>query len=83
MDPRIVFVNRRKGLDRREDADPCSTIPMDLYHRKRRKSLERRDVSKSLTDDYYSYMQKVMKQIQANTVKARAIAKAKTAKAKS
>ncbi len=65
MDTRIVFVNRRKGRDRREDEDPCKDIPLDLYHRKRRKSRERRDTSRTLTDDYYAYMQKVMRQIQS------------------
>ena len=77
MEPRIVFVNRRKGNDRREDADPCKDIPLDLYHRKRRKSRERRDGTKSLTDDYYSYMQKVMKEIQAKSSKAAAASNAK------
>ena len=77
MEPRIVFVNRRKGKDRREDADPCKDIPLDLYHRKRRKSRERRDGTKSLTDDYYSYMQKVMKEIQANNAKASSSGSAK------
>ncbi|SMF07916.1 hypothetical protein SAMN02745866_00586 [Alteromonadaceae bacterium Bs31] len=57
---KLVFVDRRKGDDRRLDADPCSNIPMDLYHRKRRKSKDRRDTNKSLSDDYYSYMQKVI-----------------------
>lgn len=65
MDSRIVFVDRRKGGDRREDADPCKDIPLDLYHRKRRKSRERRDTSRTLTDDYYAYMQKVMRKIQS------------------
>jgi len=69
MDTSIIFVNRRKGNDRREDMDPCRDIPMDLYHRKRRKSKERRDVSKSLTDDYYAYMQKVLENIQNTSLK--------------
>lgn len=57
-DNKFIFVNRRKGDDRRQDADPCSHMPMDLYHRKRRKSTERRDTTRSLTDDYYAYMRK-------------------------
>lgn len=63
-DTAVIFVNRRKGSDRREDMDPCKDIPLDLYHRKRRKSRERRDIAKSLTDDYYAYMQKVLESIQ-------------------
>lgn len=53
---KIVFVNRRKGLERREDADPCHNLPLDLYHRKRRKSAERRAQARSLSDDYYAYV---------------------------
>lgn len=65
-DSRIIFVDRRKGHDRRLDADPCSHLPLDLYHRKRRKTGERRDTSRTLSDDYYAYMQKVMAKIQEN-----------------
>lgn len=64
MDTTVIFVNRRKGNDRREETDPCRDIPLDLYHRKRRKSKERRETGKSLTDDYYAYMQKVLENIQ-------------------
>lgn len=53
----FVFVDRRKGRDRREDSDPCKDLPVDLYHRKRRKSTERRDCSRSLSEDYYAYME--------------------------
>lgn len=64
MSPSIIFVNRRKGADRRHDADPCKDMPMDLFHRKRRKSKERRDTSRSLTDDYYAFMQKTLDALQ-------------------
>ena len=60
MTQKLVFVNRRRGIDRRFETDPCKDIPLDLYHRKRRKSTERRDTSRSLTDDYYAYMKKVV-----------------------
>ncbi|ABD80572.1 hypothetical protein Sde_1310 [Saccharophagus degradans 2-40] len=64
---KFIFVDRRKGDDRRLDADPCSSMPLDLYHRKRRKSREdRRDGSRTLSDDYYAYMQKVMASIKEN-----------------
>lgn len=56
INPKIVFVNRRKGLERREDADPCHNLPLDLYHRKRRKSSERRSRERSLSDDYYAFV---------------------------
>ena len=61
---KFIFVDRRKGDDRRLDADPCSSMPLDLYHRKRRKSREdRRDGSRTLSDGCYEYMQKVMASI--------------------
>lgn len=58
MNPKAVFIDRRKGDDRRMDDDPCKDIPLDLYHRKRRKSTDRRDTNRSLSDDYYAYIEK-------------------------
>ena len=55
MNPEVVFIDRRKGRDRRLDADPCKNMPLDLYHRKRRKSKERRATDRSLSDDYFAY----------------------------
>lgn len=54
MENRKTFVNRRKGSDRRYDLDPCREIPLDLYHRKRRKSTDRRS-GRSLVEDYYAF----------------------------
>ena len=51
-----VFVNRRQRRNRRVDPDPCEKLPVDLYHRKRRKSTERRDTKRTLEDDYHAYM---------------------------
>jgi|GEM_PF-4719523 len=53
-----VFVNRRKENDRRTESDPCKDLPVDLLHRKRRKSTDRRDPSKSLVEDYYAYTER-------------------------
>lgn len=50
-----VFINRRKGNDRRFDADPCRHMAIDLYHRKRRKTCDRRSTRRTLSDDYYAY----------------------------
>jgi len=50
-----IFINRRKGADRREDDDPCKGLDVDLYHRKRRKKTERRE-ERSLGEDYYAFM---------------------------
>jgi hypothetical protein len=58
MSSNLVFVDRRKGQDRRLDEDPCKDLDIDLYHRKRRKSADRRDNSRDITDDYYAYMRK-------------------------
>lgn len=52
----VVFVNRRTGRDRRLDSDPCKDLPLDLYHRMRRKAGERRSARKSLSEDYYAYV---------------------------
>lgn len=64
MTQKLVFVNRRRGIDRRTEKDPCKNLPLDLYHSKRRKARERRDTTRNLTDDYYAYMDKVFKSIQ-------------------
>lgn len=50
------FVDRRRGNDRRLDADPCKDLPVDLFHRKRRKSSDRRAPERSLMDDYYAFV---------------------------
>lgn len=55
MNSDVLFVNRRKGGDRRLDSDPCKNLPLDLYHRKRRKSKERRASRRSLSEDYFAY----------------------------
>ena len=65
MVQKLVFVNRRRGTDRRFEKDPCKDLPVDLYHRKRRKSKDRRDATRTLIDDYYAYMQKIVKSAQA------------------
>ncbi len=56
MSEHKFFINRRKGVDRRLDRDPCKNLPMDLYHRKRRKSTERRSQDRSLADDYLAFL---------------------------
>ena len=52
---RKIFINRRKGDDRREDIDPCKDLDIDLYHRKRRKKSERRQ-DRTLDEDYYAFL---------------------------
>lgn len=54
MDKKI-FINRRRGNDRREDLDPCKGLDVDLYHRKRRKKAERRE-ERTLDEDYYAFI---------------------------
>ncbi len=60
MNHELVFIDRRKGKDRRFDLDPCKNMKIDLHHRKRRKSAERRDPTKDLVDDYYAFTQSVV-----------------------
>ena len=50
-----VFINRRNSDDRRLDHDPCKNLTVDIYHRKRRKAIERRHIDRSLADDYMAY----------------------------
>lgn len=54
--PGYVFIDRRKGNDRRLQSDPCQNLPLDLYHRMRRKSSDRRSPRRSLSDDYYAFV---------------------------
>lgn len=51
-----IFIDRRKGRDRREEADLCEGLDVDIYHRKRRKKSDRRAEDRSLDQDYNAYM---------------------------
>ena len=54
-----VFINRRrKGSERRAEEDPCKDLEIDIYHRKRRKALERRK-DRTLDEDYYAFLASV------------------------
>ncbi|WP_331345653.1 hypothetical protein [Cellvibrio sp. UBA7661] len=55
MSDHKFFIDRRKGNDRRLDSDPCKNMPLDLYHRKRRKSTERRS-ERSIAEDYQAFL---------------------------
>lgn len=50
------FFDRRKGNDRRLDRDPCKYMPLDLYHRKRRKAKERRAADRTLEEDLQAFL---------------------------
>ena len=50
-----VFINRRRGRDRRIERDLCKEMKVDMYHRKRRKTVDRRQKSRTLAQDYYAY----------------------------
>lgn len=56
MSEHKFFIDRRKGADRRLDRDPCKNLPLDLYHRKRRKSTERRNTERTLAEDYLAFV---------------------------
>lgn len=51
-----VFIDRRKKGERRLEQDRCRDIPVDLFHRKRRKSTERRTEGRSISEDYFAYL---------------------------
>lgn len=54
---RKIFINRRrKGSERRTTDDPCKDMDIDIYHRKRRKSTDRRQGERTLDEDYYAYL---------------------------
>lgn len=50
-----IFIDRRRS-DRRREPDPCRDLPLDLYHRKRRKSADRRTPDRGLVEDYQAFM---------------------------
>lgn len=52
------FFDRRKGNDRRQDLDPCKDLPVDLYHRKRRKTNERRKAA-TPEEQYQGYLKSI------------------------
>lgn len=56
MSEHKFFFDRRKGNDRRLDRDPCKNMPLDIYHRKRRKSTERRTEERTMADDYLAFL---------------------------
>lgn len=56
MTEKKVFINRRKSKKRRTDPDPCAALPLDLYHRKRRKSVDRRASNRTLAEDYVAFL---------------------------
>jgi len=51
-----IFIDRRRGMDRREEIDFCEGLDVDIYHRKRRKKSDRRAEERSLDQDYDAYM---------------------------
>ncbi|UTA46401.1 hypothetical protein L1F30_09465 [Simiduia sp. 21SJ11W-1] len=45
-----LFIERRHGRDRRKEPDSCKSLPIDLYHRKRRKNPDRRTPGRTLAE---------------------------------
>lgn len=52
-----VFINRRNGRERRLEDDPCEHMALDLFHRKRRKSTDRRSPKRTLKEDYFAFLE--------------------------
>jgi len=48
------FFNRRTGLDRRQGKEQRQNPRLDLSHKRRRKSDERRDLERSDAGDFYA-----------------------------
>ena len=51
-----IFIDRRKGKDRREEIDLCEGLDVDIYHRKRRLKPDRRAEDRSLEEDYDAFI---------------------------
>ena len=64
MAHRLVFVNRRRGVDRRFFSVAEGESTAELHRHQRRNSDERRDQTRTLSDDYYAYMEKTIEAIQ-------------------
>ena len=62
----VVFVNRRTGEDRRTEQDRCKNMDIDLFHRKRRKSSDRRANNRSLAEDYFAFSEKLSPKLNLN-----------------
>ena len=59
---RKVFIDRRrKNSERRSEDDPCKNMEIDIYHRKRRKAVERRK-PRTLDEDYYAFLSSVQQE---------------------
>lgn len=68
MTQQFVFVDRRAG-SRRLDADPCRHLPLDLCHRKRRKSVERRTTDeRSNVEDSEAYLKSALQNWEPNNL---------------
>ena len=50
-----VFIERRTGQDRRQEPDTCADLPVDLYHRKRRKNRDRRTPGRDRAQDMAAF----------------------------
>lgn len=52
-----LFVERRRQ-DRRQITDRCANLEIDLYHRKRRKAVDRRATDRPLIEDIAAFYAK-------------------------
>lgn len=67
--PPVIFVERRSGQDRRNEPDRCAGQPYDLYHRKRRRTIDRRAPNRNLAEDISAFYsaQEQLNQIEDHT----------------
>lgn len=70
MSSHLVFVDRRKGRDRRLEPQPQQQMhasdasPQTRSANKRHNFIERRDTSRNITDDYYAYMRAALGKVE-------------------
>ncbi|MFL0810648.1 MAG: hypothetical protein K6L76_09555 [Agarilytica sp.] len=73
---KFVFVNRRRGSDRKFESVVANDSPITLEAVPQKNELEeRRDLSRNLVDDYYAYMQKTAEWMQSRLQSKEAKAK--------
>ena len=54
MNNKLFFNRRRTKSDRRNGTDPRQNPRLDLSHRRRRKSDDRRSINRDIREDFYA-----------------------------
>lgn len=60
------FINRRTGNDRREGSEKRKNPRLDLSHKRRRQFTDRRQLNRSLLEDFHATSTRINQKPQAN-----------------